>query len=97
MSCSASEILEATSMKETLRIGVIGTSWWMDNAHLPMLKADPRVEMMAICGRNRERAQAMANKYGIPGVFTDYRDMIASAKLHALVIGAPDDELYAMT
>ncbi len=84
-------------MQETLRVGVIGTSWWMDNTHLPVLKADPRVEMVAICGRNRERAQKMASKYGIPGVFTDYRDMIASANLHAIVIGAPDDEHYAMT
>jgi predicted dehydrogenase len=44
-------------MAEPVRIGLIGTSWWMDMSHLPMLKADPRVEMVAICGRNRERAQ----------------------------------------
>jgi predicted dehydrogenase len=84
-------------MKETVHIGVIGTSWWMDNLHLPMLKADPRVEMVAICGRNHQRTQEMASKYGIPDLFTDYRDMIASANLHALVVGAPDDEHYAMT
>jgi predicted dehydrogenase len=43
-------------MNEKLRVGVIGTSGWMDFSHLPMLKADARVEMVAICGRNRERA-----------------------------------------
>jgi len=36
----------------------------MDFAHLPMLKADPRVEMAAICGRNRARAQEMAKALG---------------------------------
>lgn len=84
-------------MIEKLRVGVIGTGGWMDFSHLPMLKADARVEMVAICGRNRERAQEMASKYGIPAVFTDYRDMIAASNLHALVVAAPDDEHYAMT
>ncbi|MHB8629773.1 MAG: Gfo/Idh/MocA family protein [Aggregatilineales bacterium] len=89
--------MEERSMTQPIRIGFIGTSWWMDGTHLPIFKADPRVEMVAICGRNRERAQEMATKYGIANVFTDYGDMIARSNLHALVVGAPDDEHYAMT
>jgi predicted dehydrogenase len=84
-------------MPETIRVGFIGTSWWMDNAHLPMMQADPRVDMAAICGRNRDRAQDMATKYGIPAVFTDYREMIFRSNLQALVICTPDDQHYAMT
>lgn len=84
-------------MTESIRVGIIGTSWWADEAHLPMLKADPRVELAAICGRNRERAQEMATKYEVPGVFTDYRDMISRGNLQAVVIATPDDEHYAMT
>ncbi len=80
-----------------VRLGLIGTSSWMDISHLPIFKADPRVEMVAICGRNRARAQEMATKYGIPIVFTDYRELIARGQLDALVIGTPDDEHYAMT
>jgi predicted dehydrogenase len=84
-------------MAQTVRLGVIGTSWWMDMSHLPTLRADSRVEMVAICGRNAERAGEMASKYAIPAVFTDYRDMIASAGLDAIVVGAPDDLHCAMT
>ncbi len=84
-------------MPESIRVGLIGTSWWMDNAHLPMLQADPRVEMAAIYGRNRDHAQAMATKDGIPAVFTDHRDMISRSGLHAIVIGTPDDQHYALT
>lgn len=84
-------------MSERVRIGFIGTSGWMDLSHLPIFRADPRVEMVAICGRNRERAQEMATKYGIGSVFTNYREMIERAKLSAIVIGTPDDEHYAMT
>ena len=58
-------------MAQPVRIGLVGTSWWMDLAHLPMLKADSRAEMVAICGRNRTRAQEMATKYGIANVCTD--------------------------
>jgi predicted dehydrogenase len=84
-------------MPKSICVGIIGTSGWMDIAHLPMLQTDPRVKLAAICGRNRERAQVMATKYGIPAVFTDYRDMISHSNLHVIVIGAPDDLHYAMT
>ena len=84
-------------MTAPIRIGVIGTSWWMDNSHLPMFKADSRVELVAICARNQQRAKEMADKYGIAHIFADYRDMIAQGQLNAVVIGAPDDEHYGMT
>ena len=84
-------------MKEPIRIGVIGTSWWADLGHLPFLTSDERVKVVAICGRNRERAQAMATKYAIPQVFTDYREMIAQGDLQAVAILTPDDEHFAMT
>jgi predicted dehydrogenase len=80
-----------------VRVGVIGTSWWADFTHLPLFKADPRAELIAICGRNRERAQEMADKYAIPNVFSDYHEMIAKGNLHAVVISTPDDEHFPMT
>jgi predicted dehydrogenase len=84
-------------MSNKLRIGVIGTSWWMDNSHLPMLKADARVELVAVCGRNKERAQEMASKYDIPNVSKDYQEMFSSGTLQAVVVAAPDDEHCPMT
>ena len=78
-------------MTEQIRLGLIGTSWWMDMYHLPVFRADSRVAMVAICGRSAPRGQEMADKYGIPTVFTDYREMIAQADLDAIVIASPDD------
>ena len=60
-------------MKQSVRVGMIGTSWWADAMHLPSLASHDGAEIAAICGRNRERADEMAGKYGIPQVFTDYR------------------------
>jgi len=53
-------------MKQRVHVGVIGTSWWAGFMHLPSLRADPRVELAAICGRNSDRAREVAAKYGIP-------------------------------
>ena len=52
-------------MAGMVRVGMIGTSWWMDLAHLPMLKTDDRVVMAAICGRNRDRAQEMGGEVSV--------------------------------
>lgn len=84
-------------MTTPIRIGVIGTSWWADLGHLPFLTTDERVQVTAICGRNRERAQIMATKYNIPNVYTDYQAMLTTGNLHAVVILTPDDEHFAMT
>jgi predicted short-subunit dehydrogenase-like oxidoreductase (DUF2520 family) len=77
-------------MLESVRVGVVGTSWFADGFHLPNLASHPRVEIAAICGRTRERAAELAAKYAVPRVFTDYRAMIASGALDALVVVTPD-------
>lgn len=84
-------------MTEHVRVGVVGTSWFADGFHLPSLASHPSAEITAICGRNRERAEELASKYTIPQVFTDYRVMIASGTLDALVVVTPDALHYPIT
>jgi predicted dehydrogenase len=84
-------------MAEQLRIGVIGTSIYTSNIHLAALSDHQDVVLAAICGRNRSRAQDVADKFQIPEVFTDYQDMIKRGKLDAVIVAAPDDLHYPMT
>jgi len=63
-------------MPEQVRVVVIGASWYSDMRHLPALKSHPRVEIVAICDVNRDRAEEMATKYDILFGFGDYREMI---------------------
>ncbi len=84
-------------MTEQVRVGVIGTSWWADAVHLPGPASHPGATTAAICGRNRSRAEEMAQKYDIPTVYTDYREMIEKGDLRAVVIATPDDLHYPMT
>jgi predicted dehydrogenase len=84
-------------MRKTVRVGMIGASWYADGMHLPSLTSHPQAEVVAICSLRRERAAALADKYNIPQVFTDHRAMFAQAQLDAVVIAAPDDQHYALT
>ena len=81
---------------EKVRIGVIGTSWWADLVHLPSIASHDRADLVAICGRNQERAREMAAKYGIGATYADYRQMIAKEGLDAVVIVTPDDMHHPM-
>ena len=78
----------------TVSVGVVGTSWWADAMHLPALASHSGARTVAICGRNRENATAIAEAWSIPQVFTDYEDMISSADLEALVIATPNNSHY---
>ena len=84
-------------MTQKVRVGVVGTSWWADMMFLPALQTHPHAVLTAVCGRNRERAEELARKYGIPDVFTDYREMIERGGLDALIVAVPDDLHYDIT
>jgi predicted dehydrogenase len=83
-------------MSDRIRVGVISTSWWVDGYHLPGLTSHPQAQVVAICGRNSDRAAEVAAKYGVPNVFSDYRKMIDAGGLDAILVASPDDQHYAM-
>lgn len=84
-------------MDRKVRIGLIGTSWWVDLMYVPSLTSHPSANVVAVCGRNRARAQEIARKFGDSEVFSDYRELINSDGLDAVIIASPDDLHYEMT
>jgi predicted dehydrogenase len=84
-------------MESRVRVGVIGTTRYAEGMHLRSLQSHPWADVVAICGRDRDRAAAVAGRNRIPLVFTDYREMFTSARLDAVVIVAPDEQHYPMT
>lgn len=81
-------------MRDQVRVGVVGTSWWADQMYLRSLASHPQATIAAICGRNRERAEVLAKKYEIAAVYTDYRQLLAHNSLDALIVATPDDLHY---
>jgi predicted dehydrogenase len=81
-------------MSRPVRVGIVGTSWWADYLYLPSLAQYPHAELVALCGRNQANAAELAKKYGVPQVFADYRELIASGQVEALIVATPDDTHY---
>jgi predicted dehydrogenase len=65
--------------------------------YLPSLLSHPSAHVVAISGRDAKRAAEVAAKFGGAQVFTDYRRLIDSGELDAVIIAAPDDLHYEMT
>ena len=85
------------SDKQMVRIGIAGTSWWADAMYMPALTNHPKADVVAACGRHQGRAEAFAKQWEIPGVYTDYQQMIDEANLDAIVIATGNDSHYPIT
>lgn len=72
------------------RVAVVGAGWWTDAFHLPGLRARPDVEVVALHSHREEAALALAEKHGIPAVFTDYAAMLTQARPEVVVIVTPN-------
>lgn len=79
------------------RLGIIGTSWWVDAMYLPALTTLDGVEVVALAGRDPERARDRAEAWGIPMVFGDWRTMLEEADLSGVVVAASNPVHYPAT
>ena len=72
-----------------VRVGVLGAGAWAEFAHLPGYKRDPRCEIVAIADPVVERAEAFAEKFGIPNVFDSHRSLIAREDIDLVDVCTP--------
>ncbi|MGB8214949.1 MAG: Gfo/Idh/MocA family oxidoreductase [Anaerolineales bacterium] len=70
-------------MNEKIRIGLIGVGQ-IGQVHLDNYKTIPDVEVVAIADINREHAQSVAGRYGVPNVYTDFRELLARQDIQAV-------------
>ena len=80
-----------------ISVGLIGTSWYSDLMFLSSLHDDPQGRITAICGRNRQHTQEVADKWKIENVYTDYEAMIDSGEIQALIVATPNNSHFPMT
>jgi len=72
-----------------LRFGVIGTGSFAEACHVPGLLSHPQAEVVAICGRRREKALALAHRFRIPFVTTEPEELCARDDLDGISICTP--------
>lgn len=82
---------------EQLRIGVVGLGWVAQVFHLPTLKKIPEAQVVAVCDKDKSRAQMIAERFGIACHYTDYEEMLEKEDLQAVAVCTPTDLHKPMT
>ena len=72
---------------KTIKVGVVGGGF--GRTHILAYQATPGVEVTAFCQRTKPNAERVARDFGIPHVFTDYREMLAHGNLDAVSLTTP--------
>ena len=70
---------------DRVRIGVIGLGWFGE-IHCDAIKANPTLELAALCTRTEGRLAELAQKYGVTQTHTDYADLLADPTIDAVSV-----------
>jgi predicted dehydrogenase len=82
---------------ERVRVGVLGAGAWAEFAHLPGYKRDPRCELVAIADPVVERAQAFADKFGIPNVYDSHHALIGRNDIDLVDVCTPSSTHFELS
>jgi predicted dehydrogenase len=87
-------------MQKKIRLGFIGANvdaTWASQSHYPALMASPDVELTAVCTTRPESARAARDALGARLAFSDYRAMVHSSEIDAVVVVVRVPAHYAPT
>jgi predicted dehydrogenase len=84
-------------MPDKLRVGIVGAGNYTINRMLPGFMKAPGCEVTTVVNRRRENAEKVAAQFGIPKVADDWRQVIASDDIDAVLIGTPPSTHLEMT
>lgn len=76
-------------MTSKIRLGFVGAnvhSKWASESHFPAIAASPDVELTAVCTTNPDSAAEAKEAFGARLAFSDYREMVASDEIDAVVV-----------
>jgi predicted dehydrogenase len=76
-------------MADTVRIGLIGAGNYTINRMLPGFQKAANCEVTTVVNRRRENAEKVAAQFNIPNVMDDWRHVIESSEVDAVLIGTP--------
>jgi predicted dehydrogenase len=71
----------------TIRVGFVGAGANTRKQHIPKLKAQPGVELVAVANRSRESGERVAKEFAIPRVEDDWRRVVEARDIDAICIG----------
>jgi predicted dehydrogenase len=70
-----------------IRVGFVGAGANTRLHHIPKLRGQPGVELVAVANRSRESGERVAREFGIARVHGDWREVIEARDVDAVCIG----------
>lgn len=82
---------------EKVGIGIVGARFAAD-LHLRSYEKlrGTKLEILAVCSKSRESGEAFSKRFGIPSVYTDFREMLERKDIHAVDLCIPTDLHHLM-
>src|SRR5262245_54908874 len=77
-------------MSRKVRVGLIG-SQFISSIHADSVKRCQEAELFAVASPTPGNAKGLAERFGIPHAFTDYRQMLSMPEIEMVVLGVPND------
>jgi predicted dehydrogenase len=71
----------------TIRVGFVGAGANTRRHHIPKLRAQAGVELVAVANRTKASGDRVAQELGIPRVYADWRELVRAPDLDAICIG----------
>lgn len=73
-----------------VRVGLIGVGAVPQTAHLPILSKMRGAKLVALCDNDGAKTSAIAQRFGVPAVFTDIDDLLELEQLDAVIVATPN-------
>ena len=77
-------------MKDGVRIAVVGTGAIAQLTHIPVLSKLRGAKLVALCDNDAAKARALADRFDVPDVFTDFEELLDIDELDAVIIATPN-------
>jgi myo-inositol 2-dehydrogenase / D-chiro-inositol 1-dehydrogenase len=77
-------------MERRVKVGIIGSQFQGDIHAAALGMVPDAAEVVAVASPTRAHAEALSARYGIPRVFTDYRQLLAERDIEMITIAAPN-------
>lgn len=76
---------------------MVGSSGWSEFMYLQNLQGFQHGEIVAIAARSQSRLEELGKQYGITKLYTDWREMISSGAIDAIIVAAPDQHHHEIS
>ncbi len=77
----------ASAAEGPIRVGIVGAGGIVSSVHVPGLKRQPGVELVAVANRSLESSRRAAEELGIARAHANWEELLAAGGLDAVLIG----------